>query len=233
MMDGRLFGILSALYLGILTSISPCPLATNIAAISYIGRRLENPRMVFLTGVLYTLGRTITYLVLGVLIVTSVLSMPILSHILEKYMNRALGPILIVAGMFLLGLLGFTSSGPGIGAKMQKRFESGGLWGAGLLGALFALSFCPTSAALFFGSLIPLAVRFDSSFGMPIIYGIGTGLPVLVFAILIAMGARWVGSVFNKLSTIELWARRITGAAFILVGILYSLTYIFAVPVLG
>ncbi|MFA4948500.1 MAG: aromatic aminobenezylarsenical efflux permease ArsG family transporter [Candidatus Krumholzibacteriia bacterium] len=233
MMDGFFVGVSAAFYLGILTAISPCPLATNIAAISYIGRRLENPRQVLLTGILYTLGRTVTYLVLGVLIVASILSMPAVSHFLEKYMNRALGPILIVAGMFLLGLLGFTSSGPGMSAKMQKRIKSGGLWGAGLLGMLFALSFCPVSAALFFGSLIPLAVAHHSRLVIPAIYGIATGLPVLVFAVLIATGARRVGAAFDRLTAIELWARRITGAAFVLVGILYSLTYIFGVPVLG
>lgn len=233
MMDGFFVGVSAAFYLGILTSISPCPLATNIAAISYIGKRLESPRQVLLTGILYTLGRTVTYLVLGILLVASILSMPAVSHFLEKYMNRALGPILIVAGMFLLGLLGFTSFGPGMSAKTQKRFESGGLLGAGLLGMLFALSFCPVSAALFFGSLIPLAVARHSSLALPAIYGIATGLPVLVFAVLIATGARRVGTAFNRLRAIELWARRITGAAFILVGVLYSLTYIFGIPVLG
>lgn len=233
MMGGFFVGVSAAFYLGILTAISPCPLATNIAAISYIGRGLESPRRVLLTGILYTLGRTATYLALGILLVASILSMPDVSHFLEKYMNRALGPILIVAGMFLLGLLGFTPSGPGMSMKMQKRFESGGLWGAGLLGMLFALSFCPVSAALFFGSLIPLAVARHSSIAIPAIYGIATGLPVLVFAVLIATGARRVGAAFNRLAAIELWARRITGSAFILVGILYSLTYIFGIPVLG
>jgi cytochrome c-type biogenesis protein len=233
MMDGFFVGVSAAFYLGILTAISPCPLATNIAAISYIGRRLESPRRVLLTGVLYTFGRTITYVALGILLVASILSMPAVSHFLEKYMNRALGPILVVAGMFLLGLLGFASSGPGVSSKMQKRFESGGLWAAGLLGMLFALSFCPVSAALFFGSLIPLAVAHHSSLVIPAIYGIATGLPVLVFAVIIATGARRVGAAFNRLAAIELWARRITGAAFILLGILYSLTYIFGIPVLG
>lgn len=233
MMGGFIAGAAAAFYLGILTSISPCPLATNIAAVSYIGRRLESPRRVLLTGVAYTLGRTVTYLALGVLLVASILSMSAVSHVLEKYMNRALGPVLVVAGMFLLGLLGFTSSGPAMSEKTQKRLESGGLWGAGLLGMLFALSFCPVSAALFFGSLIPLAVAHHSSFAIPSIYGVATGLPVLVFAVLLATGARRVGEAFNRLAAIDRWARRITGAAFVVVGVLYSLTYIFGLPVLG
>jgi cytochrome c-type biogenesis protein len=233
MMAGFLVGISAAFYLGVLTAISPCPLATNIAAVSYIGRRLESPRRVLLTGMCYTLGRTVTYVALGILLVASVLSMPAVSHFLETYMNRALGPVLIVAGMFLLGLLGSASSGPAAGPRMRRLAESGGLWGAGLLGILFALSFCPVSAALFFGSLIPLAVARHSILAVPAVYGIATGLPVLVFAALIAAGAGRVGAAYGTLAAIEIWARRITGIAFIVVGILYSLAYIFGLPVLG
>jgi cytochrome c-type biogenesis protein len=233
MMDRSLVGVFSALCLGILTSISPCPFATNIAAISYIGGRLGSPRQVLLTGLLYTLGRTLTYVVLGMLIAGTALSLPLVSHFLEKYMNRALGPVLIIAGMFLIGLLRFTPSGPGMSERMKNRVDRSGVWGAGMLGILFALSFCPTSAALFFGSLIPLAVKQGSGVVLALVYGIGTGLPVFAFAVLITAGARWIGSAFHRLAAIELWARRITGAAFIVVGILYSLTYIFEIQVLG
>jgi cytochrome c biogenesis protein CcdA len=110
---------------------------------------------------------------------------------------------------------------------MQKRFESWGIWGAGLLGVIFALSFCPISAALFFGSLIPLSVKSGSGLMLPALYGLGTGLPVLLFAVLIAFGAQWVGRAFNKLTQLELWIRRVTGGIFILVGIYYCLMYIF------
>jgi len=232
-MAGFLVGISAAFYLGILTAISPCPLATNIAAISYIGRRLESPRRVLLTGVCYALGRTVTYVALGILLVASVLSMPTAAHFFEKYMNRALGPVLIVAGMFLLGLFGFASSGPAAGARMRRLAESGGPLGAALLGILFALSFCPVSAALFFGSLIPLAVARHSTLAIPAAYGMATGLPALVFAALIAAGAGRVGAAYGRLAAVEIWARRITGVAFIVVGILYSLAYIFGIPVLG
>jgi len=158
-----LLGALSALWLGILTSISPCPLATNIAAISFIGRRIGRTRVVFFTGLLYTLGRMLTYVVLGTLLVTSVLSIPQVSHLLQKYMNKFLGPILILVGMILLELIRFNIPGSGLSEKMQKRVELLGIWGAGLLGIVFALSFCPISAALFFGSLIPLSVKCGSS----------------------------------------------------------------------
>lgn len=223
--------IASACWLGILTSISPCPLATNIAAISYIGQRVDSPHKVLAAGLLYTLGRMLTYLVLGILIVASVLSIPELAMFLQKNMNKFLGPILIIVGLFLLNIISFSFSGGGLGAKLQGRVERLGIWGAGLLGLLFALSFCPVSAALFFGSLIPLAVDHNSSVLMPVIYGIGTALPVIVFAFVIAMSTRMVGVMFNKLRIIEKWARRITGVVFIVVGIYYVLAYILGISI--
>lgn len=229
-MDALFLRAASALWLGILTSISPCPLATNIAAISFIGKRVGSGRHVFLSGFFYTLGRMITYLVLGVFVVAGVLSIPGLSYFLQKYMNKLLGPLLIIVGMVLLELIRLNISGGSMaGEKMKKHAEKGGIWGAGLLGIVFALSFCPVSAALFFGSLIPLSVKHRSSIMLPSLYGIGTGLPVILFAILIALGARAVGKAFNKLTQIEWWVRRITGGIFIAVGIYYSLTYIFGV----
>ena len=226
-MDTLFISAVSAFWLGILTSISPCPLATNIAAISYIGKRVGSPRNVLLSGFLYNLGRMLAYVALGALLVASILAVPEVSRFLQEYMNKLLGPILIVAGMFLLELIRFTTSGSGVSAKMQRRVDRSGMWGAMLLGFVFALSFCPISAALFFGSLIPLSVKHSSAVILPSVYGIGTGLPVMVFAVLIAMGTRFVGSLFTKLTRIEFWARRITGVIFILVGVYYCLTYIF------
>jgi len=226
-MDGIWVGTASALWLGILTSISPCPLATNIAAISFIGRRLSDTRLVFLTGMLYTLGRTLTYLLIGAILVSSVLSAPILSRFLQKYMNKLLGPILIVVGMVLLELIELRLSGSGISERTQKRVERWGMWGGALLGVIFALSFCPVSAALFFGSLVPLAVRYDSSILLPCLYGVGTALPVTLFAVLIAVGLGSVGKAYDKIAQFEWWARRVTGGIFIVVGIYLSLVHIF------
>jgi cytochrome c-type biogenesis protein len=219
----------TALWLGILTSISPCPLATNIAAISYIGRRVGSPRQVFLTGILYTAGRTVAYLGLAIVLVASVLSVPQISLFLQKYMHILLGPLLIIVGMFLLGLIQFSPGGGGIGTAMQKRVDAMGIWGAVPLGVVFALSFCPTSAALFFGSLIPLSLQANSSVTLPLVYGLGTAVPVLVFAVIIAVSAQSLGRAFNVLSKIEWWARMITGGIFVGVGIWFSLKYIFEV----
>ena len=229
-MAGWLLAAVSALWLGILTSISPCPLATNVVAISYVGRRVGNPRQVFLAGLLYTLGRSLTYLVLGVLLVGSLLSAPSISQVLQKHIGKILGPVLILAGMFLLELLRVNVPGRRIGEKMQRQAEAWGVWGAGALGILFALSFCPVSAALFFGSLIPLAIENESSLLLPSLYGVGTGLPVFAVAALIALGTHKVGKVLNQLALVERWARRVTGVVFIVVGIYYCLTYIFGIP---
>ena len=228
-MDTFLVGAVSAMWLGILTSISPCPLATNISAISFVGKRVGRPGVVLLSGLCYTLGRVVAYLLLGVLVVAGLLSIPAVSNFLQKYMNQLLGPVLILAGMFVGGLIEFNFSGLAVSEHMQKWAETSGILGAGLLGTAFALSFCPVSAALFFGSLVPLSIKHNSSFVLPFLYGIGTGLPVVIFAILISMGAQHVGKAFNKLTRFEWWARRITAGVFILVGVYYSLSHIFRV----
>jgi hypothetical protein len=176
------------------------------------------------------LGRMIAYLGLGILIVASALSIPDLAWFLQKNMNQFLGPILVIVGILLLGLVKFSMPGGGISQKMQNRVEKLGIWGAGLLGILFALSFCPVSAALFFGSLIPLSVKHGSSYMLPSIYGIGTALPVIVFAFIIGFGTHYLSQVFNKITKIELWARKITGLVFTLVGFYYILIYILKLP---
>jgi cytochrome c biogenesis protein CcdA len=228
-MDSFLISSFSALWLGILTSVSPCPLATNIAAISFIGKRFNSPRMVTITGLVYTFGRMFTYMILSAIVIGSLLTIPGVSNFLQKYMNRILGPILIIVGMSLLELIKFSTTSINISDNMQKRVTSLGIIGAGLLGIIFALSFCPISAALFFGSLIPLAVQQQSVVVLPFLYGIGTALPVLVFAVLLSISSTLVSKVFSKLTQFELWARRITGSIFILVGIYYCLVYVFRV----
>lgn len=225
-MDTGLVAVWSALWLGILTSISPCPLATNIAAITYIGRQVGRPSRALVTGLLYTLGRSLVYVGLAALAVGGVMAIPKLSFFLQDNFNKFLGPILILTGLILLGLFKWKSSGLTFGQKTQEKVAASGMWGGGLLGVLFALSFCPVSAALFFGSLIPLAIRQESPVLTPTIYGVGTALPVVAFAVLIAFGARYVGTVFAKISAIERWARIVTGALFVLVGLYLSAVYL-------
>lgn len=230
-MGEHAFPIMTALWLGILTSVSPCPLATNIAAISYIAKGLESPRFVLSSGVLYTLGRTVAYVVLGVLLVESLQSAPYISHFLQKYMNKILGPLLVVVGMFLVELVPIAWSGKGAASKFGHRVAKMGPWGAGLLGILFALSFCPVSAALFFGTLLPLAVQNDSSAVLPLLYGIGTALPVVGFAVVIAVSARSLGKAYASVAVIERWARRVTGVVFIAVGVYLTLSHVFGISI--
>ena len=220
-------GVGSAAWLGILTSISPCPLATNIVAISFIGRRVDNPGAAVATGLSYTVGRTVAYVVLASLLVWSLLSAPIVSHFLQKHMNRVLGPLLILVGMLLLGLIQFNTRGSGFGERIGKRVGTWGIWGGLALGVVFALSFCPGSAALFFGSLVPLAVKYESAIVLPTAYGAGTALPVLAFAILIVFGAHTVGRAYDWIRQFEAWARRVTGVLFIGIGIYFCLTFIY------
>lgn len=217
----------SAVWLGILTSISPCPMATNITAMTYIGKNLDRPSIALFSGIMYTIGRMVTYIVIGMLAVTSMLSIPEIAMFLQQNMNKFLGPILIIVGLMLLDIFKFKFSGMAISDKITRRVDRWGIWGAGILGILFALSFCPVSAALFFGSLIPLAAQYESSVIMPTAYGIGTALPVVVFALLIVFGTRFISTLFNRLTSFEKWARRITAIVFLIVGVYLVLTYIF------
>ena len=219
----------SALWLGILTSISPCPLATNVAAISFIGRRVGNTRQVLLSGLLYTIGRAAAYLALGVVVMAGLMASGDISRFLLKYLNQILGPMLILMGMLLLGILGFTASLSLAGSGVQERASRGSVWWALILGVLFALSFCPVSAGLFFGGLIPLSTSSESRFVLPALFGVGTALPVIVFAFLVAFGSQYVGRAFNRLTQVEKWVRSITGVLFILAGIYYCLAHIFEV----
>ncbi len=228
-MSALVVGVASAFWLGILTSISPCPLATNVAAVSLIGRRVGSPRAVLLSGLFYAAGRTLAYLALAILLVAGLLSQVTASFYLLKYVNRALGPILILVGMVLLDLIPLRFSTFSPGERTQRSIERLGIWGAALAGILFALAFCPVSAGIFFLGLIPLAVELDSRLLLPAAYGMGTALPVLAFAFVIALSAQSVGKFFNRLTRFELWARRLTGVLFILIGIYYSLVFIYRV----
>ncbi len=211
--------IFSALWLGILTSISPCPLATNIAAVSFLARDLGSSKRVLLSGFLYSLGRMIIYVAIAVLAVASLLSLPEVSFYLEMHMNKIIGPLLIIVGIILLDVLPISFSTSFVSGSVQDKAGKWGLWGAGILGIVFALTFCPLSAALFFGSLIPLAIESKSSVLLPSVYGVGTALPVVAFSVLIAFGVKSLGRIFDRLTQVEKWARKLTAIIFIGAGL--------------
>jgi len=213
-----------AFWLGILAAISPCPLATNIAAVSFIGRKAGRTGQVLASGAAYALGRVLAYVVLAALIVTSVLSIPGVAWFLQTRMNQILGPVLILIGVFVLGWIRIPLPATKIGEALRRRAAGAGVLGAGFLGMLFALSFCPISAGLFFGSLVPLSISARSPVVIPALFGLGTGLPVVVFAAMIALGARGVGQAFNLIARIERWARIVTGITILAIGVYFVLT---------
>ena len=226
-MTTALVAIGSAAWLGILTSISPCPLASNVAAVSFVGRNVAHPRRAILAGVAYALGRAVTYVLVAVLVVSSVLSIPSVSLFLQHRMNQLLGPLLIFIGVGLLGWLRLPIPAWNWRLKWEEKAGRNGIAGAGVLGVIFALSFCPVSAGLFFGGLIPLAVSADSRVLLPAIYGVGSGLPVLLFAVLISLSTHWVGRAFNVLTVIDRAARPVTGGVFVIAGLYLTATHLF------
>lgn len=219
----------SAFWLGIMTSISPCPLAANIAAVSFIGRQIGDSRRVLLSGLLYTIGRMAAYAVLGMLVAAGLMAAGGLSRFLQLYMNEILGPVLILLGMVLLGMIGSALSFNPAGAGIQDKVGRYGLWAAAPVGALFAVSFCPVSAGLFFGALIPLILKSGGALPLLLSYGGGTALPVLCFACLIAFGGEWLGKAFHCLTVVERWVRTAAGWLFILAGVYYCLTHIYGI----
>ncbi|MDD5108170.1 MAG: aromatic aminobenezylarsenical efflux permease ArsG family transporter [Candidatus Omnitrophica bacterium] len=225
-MTEMFISLASALWLGILTSISPCPLASNVAAISFLSKKIAHPALVFISGLAYTLGRMVSYAVLGWIIINSLLSVPQVAQFLQKYMGKALGPLLIFTGLVLLEIIPLRLPGLLLSQKHHNKLVESGAPGAFLLGFIFALAFCPISAALYFGSFIPLAINSESGIALPFIYGIGTGLPVFAFAVAIALGVTSLSHWFNKITRLEYYTRKITGIIFILVGLYYAGIYI-------
>jgi len=225
--EGVNIPVLSALFLGLLTAISPCPMATNIAAIAYVSRRMTDRRYAIITGTLYTLGRMISYSVLGILIIVAGLEIPGVASFLQDFGEQILGPLLIVVGLIMLNIdrLSFSLGGgklSSIGGKVADRGMVGGL----LLGVLFALAFCPYSAILFFGVLIPLALKTTGGVTLPAVFAIGTGLPVLIFGILISIGVSRVSTWLNALTRAEKIIRVIVSIIFIGIGIYYVVLWI-------
>lgn len=221
MMDGNawLLAAGGALWLGVLTSLSPCPMATNVAAIGYLARHSHSRSLQLLAGLLYALGRALAYTLVGALIARGLLSAPVLSNFLQKHFGQLIGPVLVLAGMILLGLLpglpSFGAPGNGVGRRLAET----GVIGAGLLGFLFALAFCPVSAALFFGSLLPLAIQQKSVWLLPAVFGIGSALPVLVFGILLTVARQTASRAFGMLKQLDRWLLPATGWLLVAVGL--------------
>jgi len=218
--------ILSAFVLGLMTAISPCPLATNITAIGYISKDIQNRKKVFVNGLVYTLGRAITYTSIGLLFFFGANQFKI-SGFIQKNGEKILGPLLIIVGILMLDIIKIEMPGSGklqekISKKEQKRF-----WDFLLLGIVFALAFCPYSGVLYFGMLIPMTVSSAAGLYLPIVFAIATGLPVVIIAWLIAFSISNVGSFYNKMKIFEKWFRKIIAIVFIAVGVYYIIILYF------
>lgn len=218
-MTAELLACATALWLGVMTSISPCPLATNIAAVSVISRRIAHPLWVLLAGSAYTLGRVCAYTAVGWLVSSSLLALPSVAQFLQSVVAKALGPLLIVMGVVLLEWVTFSLPGLSLKHEHHAALAEAGAPGAFALGALFALAFCPVSAALFFGSLIPMIAANKGGLLLPAVYGIGTGLPVLFVAVALAAGVKTLGHWFTQVSLVEKCMRRVIGAVMVFSGI--------------
>lgn len=212
-------GMGTALWLGILTSISPCPLASNIAALSFLSRQPSDSKYVFSTGFFYTLGRMFTYFLVSIAIVYSFTSVPVTANFLQRYMSKILGPFLVITGLFLLEVFRLKLPSFSISIEKQEKLAGSGRPGAFILGFIFALAFCPVSAALFFGGLIPLVLNRPAGIILPLIYGIGTALPVAASAVVLTFGIKSAGMFFSAVKKFEYYTRIITGIIFIATGI--------------
>lgn len=223
LLEGSSTPALTAFLLGLITAVSPCPLATNIAAVGFIGKEVENRWRIFRNGLLYTLGRVVAYTVLGIVLI-SVLkagaSLFGIQKFIGKYGELILGPALLCIGLFLLfgsrlqlPSFGFKGDGEGLARK--------GSWGAFLLGVLFAMGFCPTSGVFYFGVLIPMSATTPAGWLLPVLFAVATALPVLAVAWILAFSVQHIGSFYGRMRTVQKWMNRIVGVLFAVIGAYY------------
>jgi cytochrome c-type biogenesis protein len=210
----------SAFVLGLMTAISPCPLATNITAVGFISKDIESRNRVFVNGLLYTLGRAISYTAVALIIYLGADQFKF-SGIFQLYGEKIIGPLLIIIGLFMMDILKIKFPGlTGITSRMESKTKWGYL-DAILLGMVFALAFCPYSGVLYFGMLVPMTVASASGLYLPIVFAVATGIPVIIFAWILAFSVGSIGGLYNKLKIFETGFRRVIAILFIAVGIYY------------
>jgi len=211
----------TAFILGLMSAISPCPLATNITAIAYISRNIDNKKRVFINGLIYTLGRGITYFTIALILFLGVSKFAV-ANFLQSNGEKFLGPILVFIGIFMLDLIKINLPSFGkISEFFQNKLNTLDWFSSLMMGILFALAFCPYSGVLYFGMLIPMTIAEPQGLYLPLIFALATGLPVVIFAYIISFTIANVGNLFNKIKTFEYWFRKIVGIVFILVGLYY------------
>lgn len=225
LVEGYNIPILSAFVLGLMTAISPCPLATNISATAFISKNIASKKKVFLSGLLYSLGRGFSYTVIGLILYFGASKFHV-ARFFNQNGEKFLGPLLIIVGLIMLNVIKLNFLGNfNFQDKLTEKFKDKGLLGSFLIGIIFALAFCPYSGALFFGMLIPLTIASADGLYLPIIFAFGTGLPVILFTYLLAFTAGKVGVFYAKITKIEKVMRWIAGIVFILTGLYYINIY--------
>ncbi|MCX6269681.1 MAG: aromatic aminobenezylarsenical efflux permease ArsG family transporter [Bacteroidetes bacterium] len=227
MLDGTNVPFLTALLLGLMTAISPCPLATNITAIGFISRDLENRRQIFYNGLWYTLGRAFSYTTIGIILYFGASKFQV-SKLFQSNGEKFLGPLLILVGILMFDFIKIKFPGFNkLSARMENPERKNNWWSALILGVIFALAFCPYSGVLYFGMLIPLTITSPSGLFLPFIFAIATGLPVIIVAYLLAFSISSIGGFYNKIKIFEKWFRRVVSVIFILVGFYYVYMFYF------
>ena len=217
--------ILSAFVLGLMTAISPCPLATNITATAYISKNISNKRKVFLSGILYSLGRGFSYTAIGLILYFGASKFHI-ARFFNQHGEKYLGPLLIIIGLLMLNIIKLNFLGKSnFQEKLSEKFKDKGLIGSFLIGMVFALAFCPYSGALFFGMLIPITITNANGLYLPLIFAFGTALPVILFTYLLAFATAKIGVFYTKIAKVELVMRKLAGIVFILTGLYYILIF--------
>lgn len=220
------YAFLTAFALGLMTAISPCPLATNITAIGFISREIEDRRKVFYKGLVYTLGRAVSYTGIGLILFFGASKMKI-SLLFQGWGEKLLGPILILIGLLMLDIIKIKF--PALSKLTEKAGEKSrnSYLGTLVLGMLFAMAFCPYSGVLYFMMLIPMTIASAGGLYLPVVFAIATGLPVIIFAWLLAYAIGNVAGVYNRIKAFEIWFRRIVAILFIGVGMYYLAIFYF------
>lgn len=223
LLDNSTTPLLTAFLLGLLTALSPCPLATNIAAIGFIGKDIENRKRIFFNGLLYTLGRVLAYTILGVILILVLKggsSMFGIQKTIGAWGEYVLGPLLLLIGLFMLFGSRINLPKFGFSENPESLARKGG-WGALLIGILFALAFCPTSGVFYFGMLIPMSAIVTAGYFLPVVFAVATALPVLIVAWILAFSVQQMGTVYGKMQVLQKWLNLIVGVLFLLIGIYY------------
>lgn len=215
-----LSALLTSLLLGFLMILDPCTLFTSIAAIGYIDREMQNRKRVLITGGMFVMGKLVTYVLLSIPFIMGAHTDGI-HHFLEHWGEPLLAAFMLVCGVLLL----FSGHhhhdhDHGVSKWLQTVDDkSSWLW-AFMLGIFFAIAFCPHRLMYFF-TMIEMSVSLESAWTwvMPVVFGLGTGLPIMVLAWLISYSVVNTEVLTKKVQSFEKWFRYACAVLFLGFGV--------------